>query len=325
MSSLFEPLKFCDFRVKNRIIIPPYYEGFAQPDGQISLQIFERIAQLAGQGAGTIILNNTYVCKQGKSHPLQMGLAEENHITRLQKLVKQLKEFNVLAGIRLSHAGAKTSERICGEQPISPYSVNLGKDYDLSRPFDDDDVEELCLFFAHAIERAEEIGFDFVELNGAQQQLLDQCISSKYNLRDDKYGETFQDRMRLPLMLVEAMRKRVKSRVKIGYFFSIYDKIESGFSTNDLQYMLESLSQAGVDFFHPTTIHVMNKFFDSDKTLVEWVEQFTDKPLVVEGNIKSIQVLKEVLSLNKATLYGLDKSLFLRPNWSNFLRKKIDG
>ena len=323
--SLFESFKFGDLRAKNRIVVPPYQDGIAQKDGKVSPAIYEHLMRLVRQGTGIIIFNSAYITQQGKSHPLQLGIAEEDHLPGLRNLVQHIKAEGVIVGIRLSHAGAKTSEKICGERPIGPSSINFGKDYDLSRPFDEDDVEELCLFYSHSIERAEEAGFDFVELNGAQQQLLDQCLHPRYNNREDEYGGKLENRLRLVCKIIRAMNDRINSRLRIGYFFSIHDKLEDGFNSNHLKTMIKLLEDAGISIFHPITIHVMNKFFDSEETLLEWVSKFTNRDIIVEGNIKSTQVLKEVLAIDKATMYGIDKALFARSNWYQFLQKKIAG
>lgn len=323
--SLFESFKLGNIRVKNRILVPPYTEGNAQKDGKVSHAIFDHLMRLVKQGAGLVVVDSAYVTQQGRSHGMQLGIAEEEHVLGLKNLVKHMKADGVVVGIRLSHAGAKTSERLCGEQPIGPSAINFGKDFDLSREFDEDDVDELCLFYSHAIERAEEAGFDFVELNGGQQQLLDQCLHPRYNTRDDKYGGKLENRLRLAGRIVEAMKERVDNRLAVSYFFPIHDKLEDGFNQKDLQQMIKYLEKAGVDMFHPITIHVMNKFFDSEMTLLEWVAKYTKKPIIVEGNIKSTQVLKEVLAIDKATMYGIDKALFARPNWYQFLQKKIAG
>jgi NADPH2 dehydrogenase len=323
--SLFETFKIGNQRAKNRILVPPYQDDMAQRDGKVSHTIFEHLMRLVREGAGVVVFNSSYVTKQGKSSSFQLGIAEEDHLAGLKNLVTHIKAEGVIAGIRLSHAGAKTSEKVCGEQPIGPSSINFGKDFDLSRPFDEDDVEELCLFYAHAIERAEEAGFDFIELNGAQQQLLDQCLHPRHNNREDRFGGKLENRLRLATMLVKAMKERVKNRLMVGYFFSIHDKLEDGFNAKHLKSMIKILEEAGVDMFHPITIHVMNKFFDSEETLLEWVSKYTEKSIIVEGNIKSTQVLKEVLAIDKATMYGIDKALFARPNWYQFLQKKISG
>lgn len=323
--SLFEPFQISSHKIKNRIVVLPVLESVAERDGKVSHEIFEYTLNLAQQGAGTIILNSAYVSPQGKSDSMQLSLAHEEVLPMLASLVKHLKKSNTFVGIRLSHAGAKTSEKICGEQPIGPANLHFGKDFDTSRAFTEDDVDELCLSYSHAIERAEEVGLDFVEINGAQQQLFDQCLNSRHNQRTDKYGGKIENRLALACKVIRAMKKRVHNRLLISYFFSIHDKLEDDFTPKDLQTMIRQLEKAGVDIFHPVTIHVMNKFFNSEATLLEWVSKCTKKPVFVEGNIKSTSVLKEVLTLGKATAYGLDKGLFTRLNWYQFLQKKIVG
>ena len=320
-SVLLEKFNFLDKEVKNRIVVPPS-DSRAQRDGRISHYIFDYYLKLVKQNASIVILDNAYVAQQGKSHLFQLGLSEEEHINGLKNLVKILNEEGACVGIRLSHAGAKTNEKICGEQPIGPSVLNFGKDYDMSREFDEDDIEEIAMYFEHAIERAEEIGFQFVELNAAQQYLFDQCINPRYNRRDDEYGGSLENRMRLTLTIIERMKKRVGNRMPISYFFSIHDKLENSFDQNELRRMIKMLEDASVDIFHPITIHVMNKFFEGELTLLEWVAMNTFKPIIVEGNIKSTSVLKEVLALGKSQMYCIDKALFSRQNWYQFLHKK---
>jgi 2,4-dienoyl-CoA reductase-like NADH-dependent reductase (Old Yellow Enzyme family) len=183
-------------------------------------------------------------------------------------------------------------------------------------------VEEIVLFFVHAAERAEEAGADFIEINGAQQYLLDQCLSARYNTRYDAYGGTINERMHLAVEIVRAIKSRIESPMPISYVFSIHDKLEDGFTEEDLRGLVKALSTARVDVFHPVSIHVLNKFFDTEETLVEWVGKFTRKPVIAEGNVKSPQILKEALALGKAHLFALDRVLATRPNWYAFLQKK---
>ena len=181
----------------------------------------------------------------------------------------------------------------------------------------------------YALGKAADRGAGVAEQNPAStvaiQQLLDQCLHPRYNNREDTYGGDLENRLKLACKIIKAMKERVKSRLMISYFFSIHDKLEDGFISKDLRQMIKLLENAGVDIFHPITIHVMNKFFDSEETLLEWVSRYTEKSIIVEGNIKSTQVLKEVLAIDKATMYGIDKALFARPNWYQFLQKKIAG
>jgi len=321
---MFNSFELLNLKFKNSILSPPRIENQANTNGLVNSTMINYYKKHAAQGVGSIILESAYVTKQGRSHVSQLSIADEESLEGLSKLVKLIKDEGVVVGIRLAHAGAKTSDEICGEQPISPSIINMGKDYSTSREFDQGDCEEINMFFIHAAERAEEVGFDFIEINGAQQLLLDQCLSLKLNERDDEYGaQTIESRLKLSLDIVKSIRGRISTSVPISYYFSIHDKLEDGFEENDLKLMIELLEESGVDIFHPTTIHAMNKFFDTDATFIEWVAKFTKKTIVAEGNIKSPQVLKEIYNIDKAKLYALDKTLFSRPQWYQFLVRKL--
>jgi 2,4-dienoyl-CoA reductase-like NADH-dependent reductase (Old Yellow Enzyme family) len=247
----------------------------------------------------------------------------EYHMEGMARLIKAIHAEGALVGVRLAHAGAKTSEAICGEQPVGPSILNFGKDFDTSREFDEGDVEEIALFFVHAAERAEEAGADFVEVNGAQQYLLDQCLSTRFNNRYDAYGGNIEARMALSTDIIKAIKSRISPNLPVSFLFSIHDKLEDGFAEDDLKKMIRVLGSAKVDLLHPVTIHVLNKFFETEETLVELVGRISKAPIIAEGNIKSPQILKEAMSLKKAQMFTLDKALFSRPNWYAFLQRKI--
>lgn len=311
-------------QVRNRIVHSPYIDFQAYKDGSISKQMVDYYTTLAREGAGLIIVESAYVARQGRAHTNQPGISNEDHMKGLVRLIESIHAEGAKVGLRLSHAGARTSQLVCGEQPVGPSVINFGKDFDVSREFDDGDVEEIILFFVHAAERAEEAGADLIEINGAQLFLLDQCLSQRFNNRFDTYGGNIEERMHLSVEIIKAIKSRISPDTPISYFFTIHDKIEDGFSESDLKGMIKTLTSAKLDIFHPVSIHVLNKFFESEETLVEWVSKFTKKGIIAEGNIKSPQILKEIIGLNKAQLYSMDKAIFTRPNWFAFLQKKID-
>jgi 2,4-dienoyl-CoA reductase-like NADH-dependent reductase (Old Yellow Enzyme family) len=319
---MFSPFAIDSLHLRNRIVLSPFLEFMANKDGTVTQAMVDYYVNLAREGAGMVIVESAYVAQQGRAHVNQLGISEEKHTEGLAQLIKAVKAEGAVVGLRLAHAGAKTSELICGEQPVGPSIINFGKDFDVSREFDEGDVEEIVLFFVHAAERAEEAGADFIEINGAQQYLLDQCLSTRYNTRYDAYGGTIVERMHLAVEIVRAIKSRITSPMPISYVFSIHDKLEDGFTEEDLRGLVKALSTARVDIFHPVSIHVLNKFFETEETLVEWVAKFTRKPIVAEGNIKSPQILKEAMALGKAHLFALDRVLATRPNWYAFLQKK---
>ena len=321
---MFTPFESFGIKFRNQILAPPTKENLANHRGIVTGEMIRHYSALAKQGVGTMLTESAFVARQGKMAVGQLGISEEEHLEGLEKLVKAIKKEGACIGIKLSHAGARTSEEVCGENPVGPSLYNFGRDFDLSREFDEGDIEEIILHFVHAAERAQEVGFDFIEINGGNQLLLDQCFSVRFNNRDDDYGsETIENRLRLTCQIIQAIRDRKSVSIPISYYFSIFDKMEDGFSITDLHETLELLEKSGVDIFHPFAVHVMNRCFDSEESLLELIGLNTERPLVADGNIKSPQVLLEVLNIDKVGWYVLEKTLLARPNWFNFLKKKV--
>ena len=324
VESMFLPFKKNGVQFRNRILAPPTVADHADVDGKVTPKLIKHYRTLARQGGGTIIVESAYVTKQGRSHVNQLGISEEEHLEGLENLARGVKKEGAAIGIRISHAGAQTSESACGEQPVGPSVLNFGRDFDVSREFDQGDVEEIILNYVHAAERAEEVGMDFIEINGTEQQLLDQCCCVKLNSRVDEYGSAkIETRMQLAMEVVSAIKNRESVKIPISYYFSIFDKIEDGFKPKDLKSMLILLENAGVDFFHPLAVHAMNKCFENKEPLCQWSAKYTDIPLIINGNIKSPQLLDEAATMGCADWFAMDQSIFERLQWYQFLKRKI--
>ena len=325
IESIFKPFTIHGSKFRNRILAPPTIDDHSDVNGKVTPAIIKHYRTLARQGVGTIILESAYVTKQGRSHVNQLGISEEEHLDGLEKLVIGVKKEGATLGISLTHAGAYTSENACGEQPVAPSVLNFGRDYDISREFEQGDVEEIILSFVHAAERATEVGMDFIEINGAEQHLLDQCCCVKLNSRDDEYSaKKIENRFKLAVEIITAIKKRKSVNIPISYYFSIFDKIEDGFKPKDLNTMLKLLEKAGVQIFHPLAAHAMNKCFENKDPLCQWTAKYTNKPLIINGNIKSPQLLEEAATLGCVDWYAMDQSIFERLQWYEFLERKIN-
>lgn len=321
---MFESAQFFNIAVKNSLLFSPLSGSIAEADGSLKPGAVRQYVDIARQGVGVLLFQNTYVLRQGKTHPFQPGLSEEKHMEGLARLVRAVKKEGVAVGIRLGHAGAKTSERICGEQPVSPSSVKFGRDFDTSRAFDEEDSEEIVLAFVHAAERAQEVGMDFIELNATGQFLLDQCFSRKYNHREDEYGtSSVLTRLCLPLRIISAIKTRDSITIPLSYYFQVLEKFEEGFSMDEIEHMIHLLGEHGIDIFHPLLAHVTNCFPESPTPLIEWVGEVSNGLVIAEGAIKSLQALTDASLMKHAEWFSMDQLMLSRPQWYSFLYKKF--
>ena len=129
--------------------------------------------------------------------------------------------------------------------------------------------------------------------------------------------------MRLAIEIVDAIKQRDSLSRPICYQFSIHEKLEDGFNADELQQLIKMLEKNGIDFFHPMPPHILNRVFDEDENLLEWISNFTKKPIIAEGNIKSPMVLKDISMLRLADWYVMERSIYARPQWFQFLKRKL--
>ena len=140
VESMFQPFEINGIQFRNRILAPPSVADQADLDGRVTPALIKYYRTLARQGVGTIIVESAYVTKQGRGHVNQLGISEEEHLEGLGNLARGVKKEGASIGIRISHAGAQTSEKTCGEQPIGPSVLNFGRESAASREFDQGSV-----------------------------------------------------------------------------------------------------------------------------------------------------------------------------------------
>ena len=320
--SLFDSISIGKVQFKNRLLVNISVYNNARTKGNLSMRIVENIIKLANMGIGAIILDSAYINHQGKSCSQQLGIEEETLIS-YKKLTKHTKHYGVVLGIRLTHCGAKTNEQICGEQPISSNdNINFGKNFDNSRSFDKNDIEELLLHFKHSAELAEEAGFEIIEINGGNQELLNQCFHPKFNHRKDRYGGTLKNRLRLLKKIVKEIKSRTKNALT-SYCFPVYERQDRLYSPQVLREIYKILETEKIDIIHPTSVQILNPMFKSNKNLLHWTQKMTTKKIIADGNIKSFNALSAVESMNIASLVTISNSIYNLPNWYNTLQKRL--
>ncbi len=320
---LFDDFSIGNIHFKNRILISIPVRDNAKKNGDLSAPIVDDINHLIEGGVGTIILDSVCISRQGKSHSLQLEM-NEKYISSFRSLVKHVKEEGVVLGIRLTHCGAKTSEAICGEMPVSSSVINFGKDFSQSYPFDDYGAEEIVLNFKHAAEQAEESGFEIIELNGGSQEFLDQCFNPKFNQREDAYGGCLKNRLTMLKDIVSAIKTRLQHSL-LSYYFPVYEKQEGRYNADILNEVVNTISGEGVDILHANALQVLNYIFGEHKILLQWMQEFTSKNLIAAGNLRSFGTLNDAINLNLATFFNIGKSIYTRPNWYQLLQKKMSA
>jgi 2,4-dienoyl-CoA reductase-like NADH-dependent reductase (Old Yellow Enzyme family) len=154
----------------------------------------------------------SHVQAVGKGFPGQLGCFSDEHLEGLTRLAAGIRKHDSLAILQLHHAGMRSPEAQIGQRPVCPSD----NDQTGARALSLEEVEQLAEDFVLAAERAERAGFDGVELHGAHGYILCQFLSPTINRREDRYGGSLENRARIVLDIIDAIRRRCRPNFLLG-------------------------------------------------------------------------------------------------------------
>ncbi|EPX63171.1 putative FMN oxidoreductase [Cystobacter fuscus DSM 2262] len=260
MSLLFSPLRLRGVTLKNRIVVSPMCQ-YSSEDGFANDWHFVHLGSRAVGGAGLIILEASAVEAIGRITPQDLGIYKDEHVEPLARIVKFLHEQGAVAGIQLAHAGRKASSSppSLGGAPIAPNArggwtpvSSSGLPFDPRNPvaptaLDEAGIQRIIRSFAEAADRARAAGFRVVEIHGAHGYLLHEFFSPLSNQRTDRYGGSFENRVRLIREVTRAVRQRWPEELPIFVRLSATDWVEEGWSVEDSVALAKLLKEDGAD------------------------------------------------------------------------------
>ena len=223
MSTLFEPVTLRDLTLANRAWMSPMCQYSADQTGPRVGAPTEwhhlHLATRAVGGAGLILVEATAVSPRGRTSPADLGIWNDTQATALADLVRDIERWGSVAGIQLGHAGRKGSSTVpwqgknsippgdpLGWQTLAPSAVPFGH-FDVPQAATKEDLVQVIDDFRAAARRAHTAGFKVIELHAAHGYLLHQFLSPESNTRTDEYGGSFDNRIRLLLEVVDAVRE----------------------------------------------------------------------------------------------------------------------
>lgn len=213
MSKLYEPLSFSHGPdMKNRFMLAPLTNLQSNEDGTLSDEEFTWLTLRAKGGFGLTMTCAAHVQAIGQGFPGQLGVFSDKHLPGLTRLATEIKRHNSIAILQLHHAGMRSPADLIKTAPVCP-SANEGTG---ARALSTPEVKALVQDFVSAAVRAEQAGFDGVEIHGAHGYILCQFLSEETNHRDDEYGGSLENRMRCVSEIIDSIRHRCNPNFMIG-------------------------------------------------------------------------------------------------------------
>jgi 2,4-dienoyl-CoA reductase-like NADH-dependent reductase (Old Yellow Enzyme family) len=258
MAHLFEPLTLRSLTLAHRIVVSPMCE-YSSVDGFSNDWHLVHLGSRAVGGAALVLTEATAVTPGGRISPHDLGIYDDGHVPGLARIVRFVHGQQTLAGIQLAHAGRKAStarpwegggqiprER-GGWQPVGPTAEPFAANYPVPCALTPGEIVHIVRAFRTAAQRALAAGFDLIEIHAAHGYLIHEFLSPLVNTRADEYGGAFDNRARLCLEVVDAVRGVWPERLPLFVRISATDWKAGGWDVDQAVRLAARLREHGVD------------------------------------------------------------------------------
>lgn len=332
MSYVGSLLRLGSLKLPNRIAISPMcqysaVDGIAQPWHAMHL------GSMAISGAGLVIAEATGVTPEGRISPYCLGLYTDEQESALTRLVADIRSYSATPlGIQLGHAGRKASAEgfdsgapampnVGGWQPVGPSAFPIQDDWPAPRALDIADIDQIVEAFASAARRADRAGFDLVELHGAHGYLLSSFLSPVANKRTDCFGGSLENRMRLPLLVAQAVRETLPSHKPLGMRINGTDHVEDGITIEEAGILATALRDVGCDYVSvssggnsraqkiPPTVPGYQVGYARE------IRKLSGLPTMAVGMILEPQQAEEIVSAESSDMIAVARAALDNPRW----------
>lgn len=329
MNTKYEPI-FQSFtftsgvNIKNRMMIAPMTHFSSQETGEVSDRELSYYAERSG-GVGAVITACAYVSLDGKGFQDQFSVDDDSFIPGLKKLAETIQAGGAKAILQIYHGGRQSPPELLPDgHPISASAIAAeGEGKPVPREMTEAEINQTIKAFGEATRRAIEVGFDGVEIHGANTYLLQQFFSPHSNRREDQWGGSLEKRMKFPLAVVDSVKKAVAEHAKkpfiVGYRISPEEGSTPGITLEDTLQFVDKLANQKLDYLHVSVNHFWNGSFrnkaESQSRIIKIHEKIGNRvPVVGVGSLHTPDEVVEALATG-VPLIALGRELLMEPKW----------
>lgn len=331
-SMLFEPLRIRGVELRNRVGVSPMCQYSAR-DGFAGDWHLVHLGSFAIGGAGLVISEATAVVPEGRISPHDLGIWDDAHVPMLRRITDFVHAQGAVAGIQLAHAGRKASTwrpwQGSGAVPSeeggwtdvwAPSPIPFSDTYPKPRELTEEGIRRVIDAFRAAAGRAVEAGFRVAEVHAAHGYLLHQFLSPLSNRRTDRYGGSFENRIRLPLEVVAAVREVWPEHLPLFVRISATDWVEGGWNVEESVAFARLLKEYGVDLVDcssgglvPDARIAVGPGYQVP--FAERVRREAGVPTAAVGLITEPEQADRILREGQADMVLLARELLRQPHW----------
>lgn len=331
MSKLFTPLKIGDVSFRNRIFVSPMCQ-YSAHDGMPNDWHLVHLGGRAVGGAGMVMMEATAVLPEGRISLGDTGIWSDTHAEAFARITRFMQAQGAVPAIQLAHAGRKASTDLPwhggkplataagGWTPLAPSAIPFAKNYPVPYELSASDLDDLVVAFVSAAQRAHDAGFQCIELHMAHGYLLHEFLSPLANQRNDEYGGSLENRLRLPLRVATEVRKIWPANLPLLVRISATDWVDGGWDLEQSVELCRHLKDIGVDLIDcssggmvPDAVIPAGPGFQTPFS--EQIRQEVGIATAAVGLITAPEQAEHVLRTGQADAVFLARELLRDPYW----------
>lgn len=322
--NLFSPITINGMTLKNRIVMSAMHLGYT-PGGEVTDRLVEFYRLRALGGAALIIVGGCPIDESGSMRNM-IGLNDDRFLPGLERLTRAVQGGGARIAAQLYQAGRYThSSMIGGRKPFSASPVRSKFTGETPRALEPEEIPVVQDRFAEAALRAQKGGFDAVEILGSAGYLISQFLSPLTNRREDRYGGSFENRMRFGLEVVEKVRRVAGPHYPIIMRLAGNDFMDGGNTNREARIFAGELEKAGVDLFnvtggwHETRVPQLTSFVPHKAFtyLARGIKSAVSVPVIASNRINDPALGEEVILHGHADLVTMARALLADPELPN--------
>jgi 2,4-dienoyl-CoA reductase-like NADH-dependent reductase (Old Yellow Enzyme family) len=329
---LFSPLEIRGIRFRNRIAVSPMCE-YSCEDGFANDWHMVHLGSRAVGGAALVLTEATAVEERGQISPADLGIWKDDHIEPLARIAAFVRTHGAVPGIQLAHAGRKAStsppwqnsgalirSENGGWTPVAPSPIPFREGEPAPAELTRAEIAKIVDAFAQAATRALNAGLQVIEIHAAHGYLLDEFLSPLANHRTDEYGGSFDNRIRIVLEVVSAIRRVWPDALPLFLRISATDWVEGGWEIGDSVELARRVKPLGVDLVDCSSGGMVPyaKISPAPGFQVPFAEQIRREAGILTGAVGMItapEQADEIITGGQADMVLLARELLRDPYW----------
>ena len=330
MNVLLTPARIGTVEIRNRIVMPPMTTRLSDEDGHVTDDTVNYYMARVQGGVGLVTVEMASPTKAGRHRRRELGIYDDRFLPGLARLTAAIRAGGAKASIQLGHGGGHTRLDICGETPLAPSAIphpvfEITNETIIPKEMTGEDIAFTIAGFAAAAVRAEQAGFDCVEIHGAHGYLISQFVTPFENRRTDAYGGGLENRARFGLEVLRAVKAAVS--IPVIYRVSVEDYFPEGSPFAEGRQVALWAAQAGADALHiaaghyrslPSAARMIPPMIYPDATFLAYaadIKKDVAVPVIAVGRLGDPAVAIDAVASGKADFVALGRTLIAEPDW----------